>query len=455
MIFNSGNYIFDIIINFILNKRCKIINLNTKYLEKFINSQDFINYNSKLEQAHDLLYSKNYCYTDKRGWLDLPVNITQENIYNIQEFSKKISKICDTLIIIGIGGSYLGIRAAVEFIKSCNYNYLEKQTPNIFFVGNNMSESYINNILKICENKNICVNIISKSGNTLECMTVFRIFKNFMENKYGKQEARERIFCTTDLNSGCLREIALYENYKIFGIPDNIGGRYSVLSNVGLVPLSILNININLILEGARQAREDFLDLNINNNICYKYSVIRNILYNKHKNIEIISSFEPRLKYLFEWWKQLFGESEGKNKLGIFPSSLIYSTDLHSMGQFVQDGTPNFFETIITFKNYEQNNNTKIPYSTQNLDNLNYISGYTIQDINNKILQATMYAHYNSGTPIINLELDEINEYNFGYLVYFFEKSCAISAHILGVDPFNQPGVEAYKTKMLELLNKN
>jgi len=431
-------------------ERYIIINLNTNYIKNIISKEEFVEYNQKIHEIHDLLHSKNYNYTDKRGWIDFPAQITEQEIQNIQIFSDIISKKCDVLIIIGIGGSYLGIRAALEFLKSCHYNYFNK--PEVFFVGNNMSEDYINNILKICENKEICVNIISKSGSTIECMMAFRIFREFMEKKYGKIKSQERIFCTTSTNNNNLHKISLCENYKIFDIPENIGGRYSVLTHVGLVPLSILGVNIKKILQGAIQARQDFMNLD---NICYKYSIIRNILYNKNKKIEIMSGFEPRLKYLFEWWKQLFGESEGKNKQGIFPSSLIYSTDLHSMGQFVQDGTPIFFETVLNFKNSKQDFNIKLPYNNKNLDNLNYLAGKNIEYVNSQAFQATVYAHSRANTPVINIEIDEINEYNLGYLIYFFEKSCAVSAHLLGVDPFNQPGVESYKTKMFELLKNN
>lgn len=409
-----------------------------------------MSYSQKIKDAHDLLHSKDYCYTDKRGWLDFPAQITDHDIKNIQNFSEIISKKCDILIIIGIGGSYLGIRAALEFLKSCHYNYFNK--PEVFFVGNNMSEGYINNILRICESKDICINIISKSGSTIECMMAFRIFRKFMEEKYGKSESRERIFCTTSTNNNNLHEICLSENYKVFDIPENIGGRYSILTNVGLVPLSILGIDIKKILQGAIKARQDFMNLD---NICYKYAIIRNILCNKNKKIEIIAGFEPRLKYLFEWWKQLFGESEGKNKKGIFPSSLIYSTDLHSMGQFVQDGTPISFETMLSFKKINQNFNIKLPYDNKNLDNLNYLAGKNIEYVNSQAFQATVYAHSHANTPVINIEIDEIDECNLGYLIYFFEKACAISAHLLKVDPFNQPGVESYKTKMFELLKNN
>lgn len=429
-----------------------MINLSTKYLQGFLTNDEIIEYENKLTQAHKVLHSENYTKTDLRGWMDLPINYSEEEINYIESEADRIRKNSEILVIIGIGGSYLGARAAIEFLKSCNYNYLCKKAPKIFFIGNNISSAAISEILDICRNKDVVLNVVSKSGTTLECMVTFRIFKKFLEEKYGKYKAKERIYCTTDPCKGLLREIALKEGYKIFNIPSNVGGRYSVLTSVGLLPLSVIGGNINNLLKGASIARSRFLNLKLTENECYKYALLRNILYNKGKVIEIIGGYEPRLDCLFEWWKQLFGESEGKCGKGIFPTSVIFSTDLHSMGQFIQEGNPIFFETVITIK--EDPYNLKIPYDKSDADKLNYLSSKTLEFINRQAFSAAAFAHFNSGTPIIHLEIDSIDEYNLGYLIYFFEKSCAISSHILGVDPFNQPGVEAYKKKMFALLNR-
>ncbi len=429
-----------------------MINLSTKYLQGFLTDNEVKEYENKLIQAHKVLHDKNYPGTDLRGWMDLPVNYSEEELHYIEVEAEKVRNNSEILVIIGIGGSYLGARAAIEFLKSCNYNYLDKKTPSVFFIGNNMSSAAVSEVLEICKYKDVTLNVVSKSGTTLECMVTFRLFKKLLEEKYGKDKAKERIYCITDPSKGLLREIALKEGYKIFNIPPSIGGRYSVLTSVGLFPLSVIGGDIHALLQGAADARSRFLNLDLAENECYKYALLRNVIYNKGKFIEIIGGYEPRLDCFFEWWKQLFGESEGKDGKGIFPASVIFSTDLHSMGQFIQEGNPIFFETILTIK--KDPYNLIIPYDESNEDKLNYLSDKTLEFVNRQAFRAAAFAHFNSGTPIIHLEIDSTDEYNLGYLMYFFEKSCAISSHILGVDPFNQPGVEAYKNKMFSLLNR-
>ncbi len=429
-----------------------MVNLNTKYLNGILTDNEIKKYENHLIQAHQVIHSENYPQTDLRGWMDLPINYSEEELSYIEAEADKIRNSSEVLVIIGIGGSYLGARAAVEFLRSCNYNYLDKKTPDIFFVGNNMSSAALSEIFNICKYKDVVLNVVSKSGTTLECMVTFRLFKKFLEEKYGKDKAKERIYCTTDPDKGLLREMAVKEGYKIFNIPSNIGGRYSVLTSVGLLPLSVVGGNIRNLLKGASEARSRFLNLDLAKNECYKYALLRNILYGRGKVIEIIGGYEPRLDSFFEWWKQLFGESEGKGGKGIFPASVNFTTDLHSMGQFIQEGNPIFFETIITIK--EDPYNLMIPYDEADEDKLNYLSNNTLEFVNRQAFNAVAFAHFNVGTPIIHLEIDKTDEYNLGYLIYFFEKSCAISAHILGVDPFNQPGVEAYKRKMFSLLNR-
>jgi len=358
---------------------------------------------------------------------------------------------CDIFIVIGIGGSYLGARAAIEFIKTPYYNNIKKNTPDIYFAGNNISSSSLSDLIKICEGHDICVNVISKSGTTTEPAIAFRIFKKILEEKYGIEGARERIFVTTDKNKGKLKELSDTYGYETFIIPENIGGRYSVLTSVGMLPISVAGIDINQIIKGATKAREEYLTINKNNS-AITYATIRNILYNKGKSIEILVSYEPALQMLCEWWKQLFGESEGKNHKGLYPSSVIYSTDLHSLGQYVQDGQRILFETVISFNSSEDI--IEIPDTSDNFDDLNYLSGKKLDYINSVAMKATLLAHNDGEVPNIVIELPDRSAYTFGQLVYFFELSCAISGYMINVNPFNQPGVEKYKNNMYALLNK-
>jgi len=429
-----------------------LIKLNCDFLKNFISQHEYDLISLQVKAAHELL-NKDKNYT---GWLNLPEDFNkQEEIKKILKVSEKIQDNSDILIVIGIGGSYLGAKAGIDFLKSANYNNLKKKTPDIYFVGNNLSSLYIKEILNLCENKNVSLNVISKSGNTLEPALNFRIFKEFLENKYGLKESRDRIFCTTSKSHGSLRKLADLKKYTTFTIPEDIGGRFSVLTSVGLLPMAVAGIDILKILSGAEKARKNFLNFNNNlkENICYKYAAIRNILYKKNKIIEIIASFEPRFFTFNEWFKQLFGESEGKDNKGIFPASAIFTTDLHSLGQLIQSGSRNIFETVIQVENYKENQDIIIKENSENLDNLNFLNNKKMSYINNIALKGTVSAHSEGGVPVIVLKIPEISEETLGHLFYFFEKACAISSYLLGVNPFDQPGVEKYKKNIFSLLD--
>ncbi len=424
-----------------------MLELDAQFLENYVTNKEVELFQDKLKAAHEKLHSPQ---GSGKGWMDLPVSYTKEQLSKIYQTADEIRSNSEILVVIGIGGSYLGARAAIEFLTSVNYNNFLK--TKIFFVGNSMSSVDISEIIRICEDKDVSLNVVSKSGSTTECGIAFRIFKRFMEEKYGKEVAKTRIYVTTDPNKGCLRELALKEGYQIFEIPSDVGGRYSVLSPVGLLPLSVMGADIIKILQGAKDALSRFLSLNIMQNECYRYAVLRNVLHGKGKLVEILVGYETRLQYFLEWWKQLFGESEGKCKRGIFPSSAIFTSDLHSMGQFIQDGNPIFFETVITVSHDPCK--IQIPYDNLNLDSLNYLSNKTVHYVNSKAFLATIRAHTSAGIPNIHIRIKETNEYELGYLIYFFQKACAISAYILGVNPFDQPGVEAYKNEMFRLLGR-
>lgn len=429
-----------------------MINLNENYLKSFINSKEIENFGAEVNEINGYL---NFCSekeNDFKGWVNLPSKFSKVSIKNINGIAEFIKNNADVFVVIGIGGSYLGAKAAIDFLHSENYNYLCKKTPKIFFVGNNMSSSYIEEILEICKNQDICVNVISKSGGTTETAIAFRIFKKFMEEKYGKGGAQKRIFCTTDKSKGLLLKLAKKEGYKCFEIPSDIGGRYSVLTAVGLLPIAVSGGNIEDVLKGAFRAEKDFLEADLQKNSCYRYAVIRNILYGKGKFVEIIAGYEPRLEMLFEWWKQLFAESEGKNKKGIFPSSAVFSRDLHSLGQFIQQGTDILFETII--KSGCKLGSLIVHKCEKDLDELNYLHGKSLNYINEKAFEATAEAHTEGGVPNIIINIKDFGEQTLGYLFYFFEKACAMSSCLMGVNPFDQPGVENYKKKMFILFGK-
>lgn len=428
------------------------LSLNTKYLEKFVSAEEINAFSGFVSEAHKMIKDKTGAGNDFLGWTTLPVDYDKEEFARIKAAAERIKKQSQVLIVIGIGGSYLGARAAIEFVKSPNYNLLKKDTPEIYFVGNGISSSALNEILSLCEGKDISVNIISKSGTTTEPAVAFRIFKKLLEDKYGKDEAKNRIYATTDKAKGTLKGLADKEGYETFVVPDDIGGRYSVLTAVGLLPIAVAGIDIDKLMSGAAAAMKEFDNADLSSNICYQYSVLRNILYNKGKTTEITVSYEPFMWCFGEWIKQLFGESEGKTNRGIFPSAMIYSTDLHSLGQYVQEGLRNLFETVVWIK--EPKSEVVIENDPHNIDGLNFLSGKTLQFVEEQAFIGTCLAHTDGGVPNIVLELDRADEENLGYLIFFYEKACALSGYLLGVNPFNQPGVEAYKKNMFALLGK-
>ena len=440
------------------------LTFSTKYLKGFLSSEDFNQIEPIVKEAHSILNSKECVAKGAVGWLNLPEKYNKAEFEEIKACAEEIRGNSDILVVIGIGGSYLGARAGIEFLNSPNYNLLSKNSPKILFVGNNISSSCLSEVLELCENKRVCVNVISKSGTTTEPAIAFRVFKQFMEKNFGKEEAKRRIFCTTDESKGILRQIAETEGYKAFTIPRDIGGRFSVLTAVGLLPIAVSGADIEKIMLGALEAKKRFLEFSLEENECYRYAAARNILYKKGKSIEILASYEPRFLMLLEWWKQLYGESEGKEGKGIFPTSLMYSTDLHSLGQFIQEGSRLFFETSLILKpNIKEDKKLKDEIKVEKIklennkdyiDGLNFLEGKTMGYINEKAYQATSLAHYDGGVPGMEIAVKGTSEKEFGELVYFFEKSCAISGLILGINPFNQPGVEEYKKNMFALLGK-
>ncbi len=429
------------------------IKLNLKNSK--IEQAEIMNYSKKVLEIHEELHEKVKEEKEPLGWLNLPSEYDKKEVEKIKKIAKKIQSDSEILLVIGIGGSYLGARAVIEALTHTFYNYLpidQRKTPQILYVGNNLNPNYINDIIDLIGNKNLSINVISKSGTTTEPAIAFRIFRELLENKYGLKEAKKRIYVTTDQKKGALKQIADEEKYTTFVIPENIGGRYSVLTPVGLLPIATAGIDIDKILEGARFAQEKYSDKNLKYNDCYKYAVARNILYKNEKNIEILVSYEPKLHYLIEWWKQLFAESEGKENKGIYPTGAEFTTDLHSLGQYIQQGRKNLFETVINIK--EPITNIYINQDEDNLDELNYLVGKGLDYINKEAMEATISAHSDGNVPNIIIEMDKLDEYTLGHLLYFFELSCSVSGKLLGVNPFNQPGVEDYKNKMFELLEK-
>lgn len=425
--------------------------LNTKYLKQYVNEDELQGIKPSVETAASVLHEKTGLGNDFLGWLDLPTNYDKEEFTRIKAAAEKIKANSDILIVIGIGGSYLGARAAIEFLQSPNYNNMNKETPDIYYVGNNISPTYLNDIISICDGKDFSVNVISKSGTTTEPALAFRVFKSLVEKKYGKDGAKDRIFCTTDKARGTLKELADKEGYETFVIADDIGGRFSVLTAVGLLPIAVAGCDIDSIMEGAALAEKDCAKP-FDENDCYQYAALRNILYRKNKAIELLVSYDPSFTMMAEWFKQLYGESEGKDNKGIFPASVTFSTDLHSMGQFIQDGTRNMFETVIDIKTPKKD--FFLENDDENLDGLNFLTNQNMSVVNRKAFEGTILAHTEGGVPNIVLELEDTSEKTFGYMVYFFEKACAVSGYVLGVNPFNQPGVESYKKNMFALLGK-
>ena len=430
-------------------------NLKINFEYTGITEKEILEYKKKVELIHKNMHKRTEDETDFVGWLELPTNYDKKEFARIKKAAKKIKKESDILVVIGIGGSYLGARAVIESLTNTFYNMLpdgERKFPQILYAGNNLSPNYMKDLIDYIGDKDFSVNVISKSGTTTEPGIAFRIFREILENKYGIEEARSRIYVTTDKEKGALKTLADNEGYEKFVIPDNVGGRYSVLTAVGLLPIATAGIDIDKLMEGARTAQERYNDANLKYNDCYKYAVIRNILYQRDKNIEIFANYEPKLHYFTEWWKQLYGESEGKQGKGIFPAGVDLTTDLHSMGQYIQEGRRNLFETVICVKNTDAE--IAINTDEDNLDGLNYLVGKDLDFVNKKAMEGTIKAHTEGDVPNILIELDRLNEECIGELIYFFELSCAMSGEVLGVNPFNQPGVEKYKTNMFKLLEK-
>ena len=428
------------------------IKLNDKYVSSFIGAHEYANMQTQIDTAAKMLRQKSGAGNDFLGWVDLPDTYDKEEFARIKTAAKKIQDNCDVLIVIGIGGSYLGARAVIEFLKSPLYNNLKKNTPDIYFAGNSISAGALNEVLALCEGRDVCVNVISKSGTTTEPAVAFRVFRTLLEEKYGKEGARERIFVTTDKAKGTLKQFSTDAGYETFVVPDDVGGRFSVLTAVGLLPIAVAGIDIDQLMLGAASASHTYMDADIATNDCYRYAAIRNILYRKGKNVEVMASYEPFSAMFSEWWKQLFGESEGKDQKGIFPASVVFSTDLHSLGQFIQDGTRSMFETVIDIA--DTGDTFAIPNDPANIDGLNFLSGMDLNEVKRKAMQGTILAHVDGGVPNLVVELDKRDAFTLGELIYFFELACAISGYMLGVNPFDQPGVESYKKNMFALLGK-
>ncbi len=429
------------------------LKFNSKYSESIVSPADIEAMAPKAVQAMDTLMSKTGEGNDFLGWIDLPTNYDKDEFDRIKKSAEYIKKNADVLIVIGIGGSYLGARAVIEAVKSYNYNLLAKDTPQIYFIGNSISPSSLNEIVSLCDGKDVCVNVISKSGTTTEPAIAFRVFRELINSRYSKEEAAKRIFCTTDAHKGTLKELADKEGYETFVVPDDVGGRFSVLTAVGLLPIAVAGIDIDLLMLGARNAQNELCDTDIEKNPALKYAAVRNCFYNKGKKMECFVSYEPNMTMFNEWLKQLFGESEGKDGKGLFPVSCVFSTDLHSLGQYIQEsGSDKMFETVVKFNNCL--NDYVIDEQEGNIDGLNFLAGEKMSVVNDKARLGTLLAHTEGGVGNLIVEVDKLGAEEIGYLIYFFEKACAISGYILGVNPFNQPGVESYKKNMFALLGK-
>lgn len=431
------------------------LNFNYKYASSFVSEAEIEQLAPAIALAHEQLHSAKGPGSDFLGWLDLPVNYDQNELAQVKKAAQRIQESSDVLIVIGIGGSYLGARAAIEMLTHSFYNMLgpaKRTTPRVFFVGHVISDAYLQDLLELVEDLDFSVNIISKSGTTTEPAIAFRVFKELLEKKYGIDGARKRIYATTDAKTGALRSMATAQRYTTFVIPDDVGGRYSVLTPVGLLPMAVAGIDIDQVLDGAAAAHRWYQTPDLKINTAYQYAALRNIFYRKGKVIEILVNYEPSLQYFSEWWKQLYGESEGKDQKGIFPASVNFTTDLHSMGQFIQDGSRNIFATTIWV--HETKKKYVIPRSMDDGDGLSFLQGRTLSYVNSNAFQGTLLAHTDGGVANLVLEIPTVSPFYFGSLVYFFEKACAISGYLLGVNPFDQPGVEAYKKNMFALLGK-
>ncbi len=428
------------------------IRLVDSYVAPFVSEKEYGYMQPMVSAAHTMLHEKTGPGNDFLGWLNLPRDYDKEEYARIKAAADKIRRSCDVFIVIGIGGSYLGARAVVEFLNSPLYNNLKKDGPDIYFSGCNISATNMQELLAICEGRDVCINVISKSGTTTEPAVAFRIFREMLEKKYGADGAKDHIFVTTDRARGTLKGFADKVGYETFVVPDDVGGRFSVLSAVGLLPIAVAGIDLDELMGGADDARVALSEPDISKNDCYKYAALRNILSRQGKSTEILVGYEPYMQMFCEWWKQLYGESEGKDKKGIYPSSVIFSTDLHSLGQYIQDGMRNLFETVVWVK--DTGVKQPIPHDPENIDGLNFLSGKDLNYVNDMARQGTLFAHIDGGVPNIVLELESRTARALGYMIYFFEKACAISGYLFGVNPFDQPGVEAYKKNMFALLGK-
>lgn len=421
----------------------------------FINEHEIEYLKSQILDAHQKIHNKTGAGNEFLGWVDLPNTYDKTEFERIISAAERIKSNSEVLIVIGIGGSYLGARAAIELLNHSFYNMLpsdKRKTPQILFVGNNISPVYLKDLLQLIEGKELSVNVISKSGTTTEPALAFRIFKEYMETKYGREAAKQRIFATTDKARGALKKLADAEGYETFVIPDDVGGRFSVLTAVGLLPIAASGADIREIMRGAQDGNTEYASEDFDSNPAYQYVAVRNALYRKGKTIEIMVNYEPSVHFFAEWWKQLYGESEGKDGKGIFPAAVDFSTDLHSMGQYIQDGVRTIFETVINIEKAKCD--VEIKSDKDNVDGLNFLSGKTMDFVNKKAFEGTVLAHNDGGVPNIIINVPEVNEYYFGKLVYLFEKACGVSGYVLGVNPFDQPGVEAYKKNMFALLGK-
>ena len=425
-------------------------NLKLNLAQTGLKEKEWMTYAKKVEEIHQELHAKANDSKEFVGWLELPTNYDKEEFVKIQKAAEKIRKDSEVLLVIGIGGSYLGARAVIEALS--NPFAKNEKGVQVVYVGNNLNPTYIHDVIALLADKNFSINVISKSGTTTEPAIAFRIFREILENKYDLKEARKRIYVTTDQARGALKTLAKEEGYETFVIPDNVGGRYSVLTAVGLLPIAAAGIDIAKLMHGEKFAQDKYSDRNLKYNDCYKYAVARNLLYQDEKNIELLIAYNPRLHYFIEWWKQLFGESEGKEKKGIFPTGAEFTTDLHSLGQYIQDGRRNLMETVVAIQ--KENVDITIKRDDDNLDGLNYLEGKTVGYVNQKAMEGTIEAHVSGGVPNFVIELEKLDEAAIGHLIYFFELACAVSGKILGVNPFNQPGVETYKTNMFIRLEK-
>ncbi len=417
-----------------------------------ITQQDLLDNQDVVLKCHEALHNKTGKGNDFLGWIDLPTDYDKEEFARIKAAGEKIKKQSQVLIVIGIGGSYLGTKTAIDFIKTPFYNEKKKDTPDIYFVGNNISSTYLNDIIDILGDRDFSINVISKSGTTTEPALAFRIFKNLLEEKYGKEESKERIFATTDRARGALKDMCNKNGYETFVIPDDIGGRFTVLTAVGLVAMAVAGIDLDEVMKGANDAREMFKNTSIEENIAYQYALARYLYYKKDKKVEILANYEPHLVSFGEWYKQLFAESEGKDGKGVYPTAGNFSTDLHSIGQYIQEGERQFFETVLWVN--EPKTELKVPFDAEDGDGLNFLAEKSVHFVNQKAFAGTMLAHMDGGVPNMVIEIDKMDAYHFGLLVYFFEKSVGISGYLIDINPFDQPGVEAYKKNMFALLGK-